>query len=129
MPVDKHRRFFKTETIIFLCVAKHTQINQNNKFVNSLNSSRKKLVMKLIFSMHINIKVSVIWLQHLDHESLKWWYYHFWWAWSSILKLLKVTSLQYLYNISNEKLWMEFTFCMQINIKVSTSLHIRFWCK
>ena len=32
------------------------------------------------------------------------WYYHRWWAWSSILKVLKVTSLQYLYNISKKKL-------------------------
>ena len=32
-----------------------------------------------------------------------------WWEWSSILKVLKVTSLQYLYNISKKKLWMEFS--------------------
>ena len=31
-----------------------------------------------------------------------------WWAWSSILKVLKVTSLQCLYNISKKKLWMKF---------------------
>ena len=32
-----------------------------------------------------------------------------WWEWSSILKVLKVTSLQCLYNISKKKLWMEFS--------------------
>ena len=32
-----------------------------------------------------------------------------WWEWSSIFKVLKVTSLQYLYNISKKKLWMEFS--------------------
>ena len=32
-----------------------------------------------------------------------------WWEWSSILKVLKVTSLQYLYNISKKKLWKEFS--------------------
>ena len=31
-----------------------------------------------------------------------------WWEWSSILKVFKVTSLQCLYNISKKKLWMEF---------------------
>ena len=32
-----------------------------------------------------------------------------WWEWSSILKVLKVTSLQCFYNISKKKLWMEFS--------------------
>ena len=32
-----------------------------------------------------------------------------WWEWSSILKVLKVTSLQCLYNISKKKLWVEFS--------------------
>ena len=31
-----------------------------------------------------------------------------WWEWSSILKVFKVTSLQCLYNISKNMLWMEF---------------------
>ena len=37
-------------------------------------------------------------------------------AWSSMFKVLKVTSLQYLYNIWEKKLGIEFIFCMQINI-------------
>ena len=41
----------------------------------------------------------------------------------SILKELKVASLQYLYNISKKKLGMEFIFWIQISIKVSTSWH------
>ena len=53
------------------------------------------------------------------------WYYHNWWAWSSILKLPKVISLQYLYNV----LVVTFIFCMHINIKVSISWHYRFWWK
>ena len=32
-----------------------------------------------------------------------------WWKWSRILKVPKVTSLQCLYNISKKKLWMEFS--------------------
>ena len=57
------------------------------------------------------------------------WCYHYWWAWSSILKVLKVTNFQYLYNISKKKLGIEFIFCMKINTKVSTSWHYCFWWK
>ena len=32
-----------------------------------------------------------------------------WWEWSSILKILKVTNLECLYNISKKKLWKEFS--------------------
>ena len=42
------------------------------------------------------------------------------------LKVLNLTSLQYLYNISKNKLGMEFIFCIHINIKVSTSWHYHF---
>ena len=51
-----------------------------------------------------------------------------WWVQSSILKLLKVTSLQCLYNISKKKLWMEFILEF-IKIKTSTSWIIDFWWK
>ena len=32
-----------------------------------------------------------------------------WWEWSSILKVLKVTSLECIYNISKKTLWKEFS--------------------
>ena len=94
------------------------------------NIWKKALEFKLIFYMQINIKVSyklisALWTSKLPTR----WYYHYWWVWSSILKMLKVTSLQYLYNISKKKLGMEFIFCMQINIKVSTTWHYYFWWK
>ena len=57
------------------------------------------------------------------------WYYHYWWAWSSTLKVLKVTSLQCIYNIWEKKLGIESIFCMQMNIKISTSWHCHFWWK
>ena len=62
--------------------------------------SKKKLEMKLIFGMQINVKVfyKLISTLLVSNFSIGW-YYHYWWAWSSILKVLKVTSLQYLYNI------------------------------
>ena len=64
------------------------------------NITKTKLEMKLTFCMQINIKVSyklisTLWTSTISTR----WYYHYWWAWSSILKILKVTSLQYLYNI------------------------------
>ena len=66
--------------------------------------------------MKINIKVSyklisTLWASRMPTRC----YYHSCWAWSSILKVLKKISLQYLYNISKKKLGREFIFCMQMN--------------
>ena len=58
------------------------------------NISEKKL--EVISCMQINIKV---WASKFPVR----WYYQNWWAWSSILKVLKVTNLQYLYNIAKQK--------------------------
>ena len=49
-----------------------------------------------------------------------------WRAWWSILKVRNVTNLQFLYNISKNKLWMEFIMEF-IRIKTSTSWIIDFW--
>ena len=49
----------------------------------------------------------------------------FWWAWSSILKVPNIASLQCLYNFSKKKLWMEFIMKL-IKIKASTSWIINF---
>ena len=80
--------------------------------------------------MKINIKVSyklisTLWASRMPTRC----YYHSCWAWSSILKVLKVISLQYLYNISKKKLGKKFIFCMQMNIKVSTNWDYCFWWK
>ena len=65
------------------------------------NTSKKELKMKFVFCMLINIKVSyklisTLWAPKFPTR----WYYHYQWVWTRILKLLKVISLQYLYNIS-----------------------------
>ena len=94
-------------------MVKHFQSSQNSKFGMPLQYLLMKLIylkMKLIFCMLIIIKISyklivTLWASKFPTK----WYYHYWWAWSSILKLL--------------------IFCMQINIKVSRSLHYRFWWK
>ena len=85
-------------------------------------SRKKKLEMKLIFGMNISIKgsyklISTLWASKFPPRQ----YYHHWWAWSIILKELKVKSLQYLYNISKKKLGVDFI------IKGSTSCHYPFW--
>ena len=82
------------------------------------NIPEKMLEMKLIFCMLININFSYKLISTQFPTS---WYYHYWWAWSSFLTVLKVTSLQYLYNISKKKWGIDFVFCMQVSIKVSTS--------
>ena len=104
-------------------MVKYSQNSQNIKSAMSLQY-------KLIFCMQINIKVSyklisTLWTSKFATR----WYCHYWWVWLSILKLLKVTSLQYRLNVSKKKLGMEFIYCMQINVKVSTSWHYHFWWK
>ena len=65
---------------------------------------KKKLEMKLIFCMQTNIKISYNLISILSASKiLTRWYYHSCWAWSSILKVLKVKGLQYLYNISKKE--------------------------
>ena len=76
------------------------------------NILRKKWMMKLIFCMQINIKVSYQLILTLFPSKFPTrWYYQYWWTWSSILKVLKVISLQYLHRL-RKKLGMEFIFCM-----------------
>ena len=114
------------------------QSSQNSKlsmFLQYLKKEvRKKLDMKLIFCIQIKIKVSyklisTIWGSKFSSR----WYYHYLWWWSSILKVLKVRSLQYLYDISKSKLGIIFyvqrSFFVLINIKVSASWHYRIWWK
>ena len=77
------------------------------------NISKNKSETKLIFYRQINIEVSYKFISTLWASKFPTsWYYHYWWAWSSILKVLKLTSLQYLYNISKKKLVKEFIFCI-----------------
>ena len=66
-----------------------------------LYNMKKMLKIKLTFCIQINIKVSckfisTLWVSKFSTR----WHYHYWWAWSSILKALKVASFQYLFNIS-----------------------------
>ena len=100
-----------------MCVARHGQITQNSKFAISLQYLK---VMKLIFCMQISMKDCYAG----KHQSFLQVDFNTWgikvsckvilsllMAWSSILNVFKVTSLQCLYNISKKKkLGMEFIF-------------------
>ena len=102
-------RFPTNQYYSLIGMVKLSQSSQNSKFA----MSSEKLGMKLILSLFQHFE-----LQKFRTRS----YYHYWWTWSSIFKVLKVTSLQYLYTIS-KKLGMEFIFYMQKKIKVSASWH------
>ena len=120
--VDKHESLLQIDAMILVKMVNCFHSSQNSKFARmSLQYLKKRLEIKLTFCMQINIKVSYKLILTLwASKFLARWYYQ--WAWSMILKVLKVKSLQYLYNISKKKLGMEFIFCMQINIKTSTTL-------
>ena len=99
LPADKHiykPKLPKTKSLLFLC-----------------NILRKKWMTKLIFCMQVSMKTY--------YKLILW----FWWRWSSIFKVPKITSLyvQYL----KQKLEMKLIFCKQINIKVAYKLISTLW--
>ena len=54
------------------------------------------------------------------------WYYHFRCVWPGIPKLLKITSLLFLFNILRKSCVMKLIFCMQISMKISYNSMQRF---
>ena len=81
--------------------------------------SKKKLDLKLIFACKQTSKFLTSWFQSLCIKvSYKGILSLLMGMITSILKVLQVTRLQYLYNISKRKSGMKFIFSMQINIKV-----------
>ena len=80
------------------------------------NISRRKWMMKFIFSTQINIKVFYkLILSFLSVHS------------QAFSKIPKIASLQCPYNISKKKLKMKLIFCTQINIKVLRKLISTLW--
>ena len=51
----------------------------------------------------------------------------FWCVWPGILKVPKITSLQYLSNITRTRWGINLIFCMNINIKAFYKLRTSFW--
>ena len=127
---------------ILLLVARYAQSTQNSKFVISLqylkNEGRDEFDIlhadKQTF-LQVDVvnldKFFVISLWYLKKEVgdgdeflCRWekfytnWCYHFWWAWPGVPKVLKITSMRYLCNISRKNWVMKLMFCMVINMKV-----------
>ena len=99
--------FYKLLLSLWVCLARHAQTTQNNKFAISLQYLKKELSDEVDF-LHADKHESLL---QIDTMILM--------GWSSISKVPKIASLQCLYNISKKKLKMKLIFCMQINIKVS----------
>ena len=81
-------------------MVKYPQNSQNSKFAMSLQYHKNEVRDEVDF-LHPDKHQSFLQVDFntLDIQDFYKWYYHYWWTWSSILKILKVTSLQYLYNI------------------------------
>ena len=78
----------------------------------------------------MNIKVSyrlisTLWASKMPTR----WYYHYCWVWSSILKVLKVISLQYLYNISKKEVRKGVHFLHADEHQSFYKLELFFWWK
>ena len=94
-----------------LCVVKPAQITQNKKFA-VLSHYLKKEVSDEVDILHADKHKSFLQIDTMIFDGRR----------SSIPKVPKITSLQCLYNISERKLEMKLSFCMQINIEVSCKL-------
>ena len=93
-----------------MCLARHVQVTQNNKFAISLQYLKKEVSDEVDFLRADNheslIKIDTMILD----------------GWPSIPEVSKIPSLQCLYNISQKNLEMKLIFCIQIDMKVSYKL-------
>ena len=114
---DKHESLLQSDTKIFWWVWSSIPKVPKKQACNVFTTSLKKLEMKLtVFDADKHQSLLTVDFNTLGIKVfynvigmiMKTWR-AWWWEWSSILKVLKVTSLQCLYNISKKKLWMEFS--------------------
>ena len=78
--------------MILMRIVKHSQNFQNSKFAISLQYLKKEVRDEVGF-LHVDKHQSflqTLWASKMPTR----WYYHYCWAWSSILKVLKVIGLQ-----------------------------------
>ena len=108
--------FFNLILSFQVCVTRHAQITilYNMLKVDFLDADKYQSLLRVGFNT-LGIKV----FYKVTSMIMKTWR-TWWWALSSILKVLKVTSLQCLYNISKKKLWIEFILEL-IKIKTPTN--------
>ena len=116
------------DSMILMGMVKHSQSSQNSKFAISFTISQKRSERwSWFFACRFTSKFPKNLFEHFGHEIFLQGLYYHWCAWSSILKSLKVTGSQYLYNLSKKKLGMEFIFGMEINTKLLQVVLL--WCK
>ena len=121
--------FYKLIVSTWMCVARHAQNTQNSKFGMSLQYLKKEVRDEVDF-LHGDKHQSFL---QFDFSTLgvKFSYKAILSSscpsWSSILKILKVTSLWYFHNISKKKLEIGFIFCIQINIYKLVLLFLMKW--
>ena len=116
---DEHESLLQVNSMIWMGMVKHSESSQNSKFAMSLQYLKKEVRNEVDF---LNTDKHLSFLQ-VDFNTLD---IKVSQKYSSDNKVLKVTNLQYLYNILKNKSGMEFIFCMQLNIKVSTGWHFDF---
>ena len=104
---DKHQRFLQIETInLDVCVARHAQVTQWSKFAVSLQYLNKEMSHKVDL-LHADKHESFLQIDAMIFDG----------GWSSIPKVPKITSLQYLCNISNKTGRMKLVFIQQTKMK------------
>ena len=75
---DKHESLLQIDTIILMGMVKHSEVLKIASSQCFYNTSEKKLKMKLIFCMEVNIKVSYrLILTLLASKFHTRWYYHY----------------------------------------------------
>ena len=89
---DKHESLLQTDTVILMVMVKHSQSSQNRKLAMSFQYLRKEVKDEVNF-LHVDKRQSFL---QFDFNTLgikvffsTRWYCHYWWTWSSILKVLK----------------------------------------
>ena len=75
---DKHEWFLQIDAMILMGMVEHSQSSESNKFA----SSKVKMI-KIKVSCKL---ISTLWTWKFPTR----WYYHYWWPWSRVLKVLKV---------------------------------------
>ena len=105
--------FHKLVVSLWVCIARHTQSAQCNKFAISLKYLRE------------NMKVEVDFLPGDKHQVSSNLHCHFRCMCPSMPKLSKKTNLLFLCNIVRKK-WVKLIFCIQITMTVSYKLILWF---
>ena len=117
LPADKHKNFLQVDSIIWVCLVRHTQSTINNKFTISLKYLKENVKDEVNFCLLIIVEGLFKVIQ----------YYHFRFVLPGMPKLPKIINLPFLCNILRKKWMIKLIFCMQIIIKTCNKLILWFW--